>query len=59
MGHDAGAGNRATIASLVKTCKLNATAPPADLKATLTPTGNGHKQSQIDDLLPWTYAKHP
>ena len=55
-GHDAGAANWATIASLVKTCKLNAVEPHAYLTQTLSATVNGHKQSQIDDLLPWSYA---
>ena len=55
-GHDAGAENWATIASLVETCKLNAIEPNAYLTATLTAIVNGHKQSQIDDLLPWNYA---
>ena len=52
-GHDAGAANRATIASRVETCKLNAIEPQADLTQTLQAIVNGHKQSQIDDLLPW------
>jgi len=56
-GHDAGAGNSATIASLVETCKLNAIEPHAYLKATLTAIVNGHAQSEIDDLLPWNYAR--
>ena len=55
-GHDAGAENWAAIASLVETCKLNAIEPHAYLTATLTAIVNGHKQSQIDDLLPWNYA---
>ena len=55
-GHDAGAENWATIASLVETCKLNAIEPHAYLTATLRAIINGHKQSQIDDLLPWSYA---
>ncbi len=55
-GHDAGAANWATIASLVETCKLNAIEPHAYLTATLTAIVNGHKQSQIDDLLPWNSA---
>ena len=54
-GHDAGAENWATIASLVETCKLNAVDPQAYLTSTLTTIVNGHKQSQIDDLLPWNY----
>ena len=55
-GHDAGAANWATIASLVETCKLNAVEPHAYLTQTLRAIVNGHKQSQIDDLLPWNYA---
>lgn len=54
-GHDAGAENWATIASLVETCKLNAVDPHAYLTRTLTAIVNGHKQSRIDELLPWNY----
>lgn len=55
-GHDAGAENWATIASLVETCKLNAVDPQAYLTSTLTAIVNGHKQSRIDELLPWNYS---
>ena len=55
-GHDAGAENRAIIASLIETCKMNGVDPHAWLANTLTSIVNGHKQSQIDDLLPWNYA---
>ena len=55
-GHDAGAANWATIASLVENCKLNAVEPHAYLTQTLQAIVSGHKQSQIDDLLPWNYA---
>ncbi|AFL54813.1 hypothetical protein ABIE78_000539 [Sinorhizobium fredii] len=48
-GHDAGAENWATIASLVETCKLNDVDPLAYLTSTLTAVVNGHKQSRIDD----------
>lgn len=54
-GHDAGAENWATIASLVETCKLNAVDPLAYLTATLTAIVNGHKQSCVDELLPWNF----
>lgn len=54
-GHDAGAENWAAIASLVETCKLNAVDPQAYLTRTLTAIVNGHKQSRVDDLLPWNY----
>ncbi|MFD1912636.1 IS66 family transposase [Halodurantibacterium flavum] len=52
-GHDAGAENWATIASLIETCKLNTIDSFAYLTATLTAIVNGHKQSRIDELLPW------
>ena len=54
-GHDAGAENWATIASLIETCKLNSIDPQAYLTATLTAIVNGHKQSKIDELMPWNY----
>lgn len=56
-GHDAGAENWATIASLIETCKLNAVDPLVYLSATLTAIVSGHKQSQISDLLPWNIPK--
>ncbi|WFU06800.1 IS66 family transposase (plasmid) [Rhizobium sp. CB3171] len=52
-GHDAGAENWATIASLIETCKLNTVHPLAYLTVTLTAIVNGHKQSRIGELLPW------
>ena len=55
-GHDAGAENWAVIASLIETCKMNGVDPHAWLANTLTSIVNGHKQSQIDDPLPWNYA---
>ncbi len=55
-GHDAGAENWAIIASLIETCKMNAVDPHTWLANTFTAIVNGHKQSQIDDLLPWNYA---
>lgn len=54
-GHDAGAENWATIASLIETCKLNAVDPQAYLTNTLTALIKGHKQSRIAKLLPWNY----
>jgi hypothetical protein len=55
-GHEAGAENWAVIASLIETCKLNGVDPNAWLATTLTAIVSGHKQSQINDLLPWNYA---
>lgn len=56
-GHDAGAQNWAIIASLIETCKLNAVDPHAWMTNILTAIVNGHKQSQVDQLLPWNYAQ--
>jgi transposase len=56
-GHDAGAKNWAMIASLIETCKLNAIDPHAWLATTLQSIVNGHKQSRIDELMPWNYAQ--
>ena len=55
-GHDAGAENRATIASLIETAKLNGVEPLGYLADILTKIVNGHSNSQIDDLLPWAYV---
>ncbi|MBB4193068.1 hypothetical protein GGE45_001653 [Rhizobium aethiopicum] len=55
-GHDAGAENWATIASLIDTCKLNAIDPFSYLTDTLTAIVNGHKQSRIGELMPWNYS---
>jgi len=52
---DTGAENWATIASLIETCKLNSVDPLAYLSATLNAIVNGHRQSQIEELLPWHY----
>lgn len=55
--YKAGAQNWAMLASLIETCKLNAVDPHAWLTATLQAIVNGHKQSRIDELMPWNY--HP
>jgi len=56
-GHDAGAQNWAMIASLIETSKLTAIDPHAWLTSTLKAIVNGHKQSRIDELMPWNYAQ--
>lgn len=56
-GHDAGAANWGVIASLIETCKLNDVDPHAYLTNTLTAIVAGHKQSKINELLPWNYVK--
>ena len=55
-GHDLGAENWATIASLVETCKLNAVDPLAWMTDVLTKLVNLWPASRIDELMPWAYA---
>ena len=55
-GHDAGAENWGIIASLIETAKLNGINPQAYLMETLHAIVGGHKQSQIENLLPWNYT---
>ncbi len=54
-GHEAGAQNWAMLASLIETCKLNAMEPHAYIAGILTAIVNGHKQSDIEALLPWNF----
>jgi len=54
-GHEAGAQNWAMLASLIETCKLNAVEPHGYISGILTAIVNGHKQSDIEDLLPWNF----
>lgn len=51
-GHDAGAQNWAMIASPIETCKLNGIEPHAHLSGVLPTIVNGHKQKDIEQLLP-------
>jgi transposase len=55
-GHDLGAENWATVASLVETCKLNAVNPLAWMTDTLTKLVNLWPATRIDELMPWAYA---
>lgn len=54
-GHDAGAQNWAMLASLIETCKLNQIEPHSYLSGVLTAIVNGHKQKDIEQLLPWNF----
>src|SRR6056297_704720 len=57
-GHDAGAQNWAVIASMIETCKLNGIEPHGYLSGVLTAIAGGHKQTDINMLLPWNYVRH-
>lgn len=54
-GHDEGAQNWARLASLIGTCKLNGIEPFAYMKATLEALAAGHRNADIDELLPWNF----
>jgi len=54
-GHDAGAQNWAMLASLIETCKLNKIEPHSYITGVLTAIIDGHKQKDIDQLLPWNF----
>jgi transposase len=58
-GSDGGAEHWAAIASLVETCKLNGIEPFAYLVDVITRIVQGHPQSHLDELLPWTYCAVP
>lgn len=54
-GHDEGARNWATCATLIETCKLNKIEPHAYLTGVLSAIARGHKQRDIEQLLPWNF----
>ena len=56
-GHDKGAENRACVASLIETCKLNDVEPQAYIAGVLDRLVNLWPASRIDDLMPWAWAK--
>ena len=56
-GHEAGARNWAMLASLIETCKLNTVEPHGYISGILTAIVNGHKQSDIEALLPWNFKR--
>jgi transposase len=58
-GSDGGGEHWAIISSLIETCKLNHIDPQTYLADVMTKIVNGHLNSQIDDLLPWSYSPVP
>jgi len=58
-GSDGGGEHWAIVASLIETCKLNNIDPQTYLADVITKIVNGHLNSQIDDLLPWSYPAVP
>ena len=55
-GNESAARDWAVLASLIETCRLNDVNPQEYLTWTLDAICAGHKQSRIDELLPWSYA---
>ena len=55
-GSDGGGEHWAIIASLIETCKLGGIDPQVYIANVITRIVNGHPNSRIDELLPWTYA---
>ena len=54
-GSDGGAETWAIVASLIESCKLIDVEPYAYLADVMTRIVNGHRNSQLDELLPWAY----
>ena len=54
-GHDEGARSWGRIGSLIETCKMNGVEPYAWLKSTLKKIAAAHRQSDIQELLPWNF----
>jgi len=45
------------LASIIETCKLNKIEHHAYLTGVLTAIAHGHKQKDIEELLPWNFGK--
>ncbi len=56
-GSDGGGEHWAIIASLIETCKLNGIDPQPYLANIISRIANAHPNSQIDELLPWSYLQ--
>ena len=58
-GSDGGAEHWAAIASLIETCKLIGVEPYGYLADVITRIVQGHPNSRLDELLPWSYPVAP
>jgi len=58
-GSDGGAEHWAVIASLIESCKLLGVEPHGYLADVISRIVDGHAQSRLDDLLPWSYPLMP
>jgi len=55
-GHDDGAANWASVASLIETCKLHAVDPRDYVAEFLTRLVNRWPNDRIDEILTWAWA---
>ncbi len=58
-GSEGGAGQWATVCSLIATAKLNDVEPYAYLSDVLRRMADGYPMSRLDDLLPWNWTPTP
>ena len=58
-GHEVGAENWALPASLISNCNMCDVDPVGYLTNTLQSLLDGHPQSRIDELMPWSFAVAP
>ena len=54
-GSDDGGDHWAIVATMIENCKLSGVNPQAWLTQTLTKLANGHKQTQLNQLMPWNF----
>ena len=54
-GSDGSAEHWAVIASLIETCKLSGVEPYGYLADVISRIVQGHPNSRLDELLPWSY----
>lgn len=57
-GSDGGGDHWAILASLIETAKLNGVEPHAYIADVLIRLVRGHKNSRLDELLPWNHVPH-
>ena len=55
-GSHEGAENWAVLATLVECCKLHSVNPSVYLTDVLSRLVNGHLESRLGELAPWTWA---
>ena len=57
LGSDRGGDRAAVLYTIIETARLNDLNPEAYLADVIDRLAKGHLASQLDELLPWNYAK--